>query len=478
MAQLNTRLVLRNDTTGNWTAANAAAGDAGLVLLKGEIGIEFAEAGKVRMKVGDGTTKWSELAYFGGEEAKVYQVDSFDALPTTKVAVGDTGIVKTLISDDKYSYTGYVYTSSGWAAMDGNYNAENVYFDENITVTRTVGNVETSNNTPKDIECKGKNIKQLFEILYSTEDLSITTDTPSVSFTLSSNGSGEVGTTFTRPTATLKISDIGSYEYGCKDSEGTKYSSTATGITFDSLKVAGGVNTQTGVTNATTSMTEKKAKGYGVGETVTYTASETDIPNVTLEDAKFTYNFAILAESTASDRKPLTNLGNFVKSSTESTTNFSEGIGAISKKTHYETKSWTAQGTRYWFYGYRMAEAISGVDDSGPLADPTTITSDEVRKLPTALKAGYAGGKVTSAPSKFTVPAGTKQVYFVFPAGKKKGLSIKNNSALGAPVSCTVKTKALKVEGANGYTGVDYDLFYVNVDGQFGNDAELLLTWS
>ena len=251
MAQLNTRLVLRNDTAGNWSAADT---NAKLVLLKGEIGIEYDQTGKVKMKVGDGTTNWSLLPYFGGEEAKVYQVGSYAELPTEDVTIGDTGIVKTLIHGDKYSYTGYVYGESGWAAMDGNYNAENVYFDENITVTRSVGNVETSNNTPKEIQCQGKNIKQLFEILYSTEDLDIATDSPSVSFTLSANGSGEVGTNFTRPTATLKITDIGSYEYGSKDSTGTKYDKAATGITFDSLKVAGGVNTQAGVTNATTSM--------------------------------------------------------------------------------------------------------------------------------------------------------------------------------------------------------------------------------
>mgnify|MGYP007115400088 FL=1 len=92
MAQLNTRLVLRNDTTGNWSTADA---NSDLVLLKGEIGIEYDATGKVKMKVGDGTTNWSALAYFGGEEAKVYQVDSFEALPTENVAIGDTGIVKT-----------------------------------------------------------------------------------------------------------------------------------------------------------------------------------------------------------------------------------------------------------------------------------------------------------------------------------------------------------------------------------------------
>lgn len=483
MAQLNTRLVLRNDSSDKWTAADA---NSDLILMKGEIGIEFDPTGKVKMKVGDGTTNWTALSYFGGEEANVFQVDAYSKLPVEDVAIGDTGIVKTLIHGDKYSYTGYVYTEAGWAAMDGNYNAENVYFDENITVTRTVGNVETSNNTPKEIQCQGKNIKQLFEILYSTEDLDIATDTPSVSFTLSSNGSGEVGESFTRPTATLKITDIGSYEYGSKDKNGTKYDKTSTGITFNKMKVAGGVTTKDAVNSATTSMAVKEAKGYTINETLTYTASASDIANTTLGDNKVTYDFAYVTDYTASDRKPLTNLGNFKKSATQSTTKFDEGTGAIGANTLNSTKQWSAQGTRYWFYGYRMASAIDGVDNSGPLADPSKISSAQVRNLPTAIKSGYAGGKVTSAPSTFKVPAGTKQVFFVFPKGKKSGLSIVNKSALGAPVSCTKVAgggtasapTGVWVEGANGYAAAAYDLWYVNVDGQFGSDAELGLTWT
>ena len=114
MAQLNTRLVLRNDITSNYEAVKDD-----LVLLKGEVGIEFNPdlSGKVKMKVGDGVSTWSELGYFGGEEAGVYQVDSYEALPTTGVAIGDNGIVKTLISEDKYSYTAYVYTEQQLAVI-------------------------------------------------------------------------------------------------------------------------------------------------------------------------------------------------------------------------------------------------------------------------------------------------------------------------------------------------------------------------
>lgn len=67
MAELMTRIILRNDSTGNWTTADA---QNDLVLFKGEVGIEFAtiivdDTDKVvpKIKVGDGSTNWSQLDY-------------------------------------------------------------------------------------------------------------------------------------------------------------------------------------------------------------------------------------------------------------------------------------------------------------------------------------------------------------------------------------------------------------------------------
>lgn len=62
MAQLNTKIVLRNDTAENWLTHSDE------ILLKGEVGLEFAENGTVKMKVGDGKTTWGELGYLSGEE--------------------------------------------------------------------------------------------------------------------------------------------------------------------------------------------------------------------------------------------------------------------------------------------------------------------------------------------------------------------------------------------------------------------------
>lgn len=54
MATLNTRIVLRNDSTANWLL------NENQVLLKGEVGIEFLVNGQPQMRIGDGTTAWEK----------------------------------------------------------------------------------------------------------------------------------------------------------------------------------------------------------------------------------------------------------------------------------------------------------------------------------------------------------------------------------------------------------------------------------
>ena len=61
----NVRIAHKNDTKSNWATKNP-------VLLKGEIGIEFDPSVTdnsyvVKFKIGDGTSNWADLGYFGGE---------------------------------------------------------------------------------------------------------------------------------------------------------------------------------------------------------------------------------------------------------------------------------------------------------------------------------------------------------------------------------------------------------------------------
>jgi hypothetical protein len=48
---------------------------------------------------------------------------------------GDIVIIKDPIYENKWQYTAYYYDDRSWHAMDGNYNAENVYFDEDLITT-------------------------------------------------------------------------------------------------------------------------------------------------------------------------------------------------------------------------------------------------------------------------------------------------------------------------------------------------------
>lgn len=251
MAELMTRIVLRNDSTGNWNAAVTNAGDEGVVLIKGEMGIEFVESGRPKIKIGDGVTKWEALPYFGGEEAKTFQVGALSEIPAdTELAVGDTAIVKTAIyvnaedeTKNKYSYTGYVYNGSDWSAMDGNYNAKNVYFDDNMTVTQNFGKYTVSSSNPnKTIASKGMSLYELLMDAYS-ESKNPTKTLPKVTnFNVTGNGASttsfEVGTTVT-PQWTSTF-NAGSYTYKSTVSKDAVSAVSGTGVSATAWTVKQG----------------------------------------------------------------------------------------------------------------------------------------------------------------------------------------------------------------------------------------------
>ena len=121
--QLKTTIILRNDTAENWVAKDP-------VLKQGEAAVDNSSR---KIKVGDGTSKWSELGYVGGDEAKNFVVtpnegeSDIDAITRVVGAAelhsGDTAIVKHVITDDKISYTAYVYDSDKWELLgdEGSY---------------------------------------------------------------------------------------------------------------------------------------------------------------------------------------------------------------------------------------------------------------------------------------------------------------------------------------------------------------------
>ena len=240
------------------------------------------------------------------------------------VHAGDTLVLKTLIATDKYSYMGFVYDGSKWAAMDGNVSADNVILDSDITLAGSytaVGNVTKANNTATGtLAATGKSVSEIFQSIF-TKELNPTKTEPAVSITLTGAGAKEVGTSFT-PTYSASLS-AGSYTYG-----------PVTGITASSWEVT---DTNGG------SSTEHSGSfdAFTVGDSTNYNVSATA-----------TYGDGAI---------PVTNIGN-------------EYAGAQIKAGSKSKTSASVTGFRSYFYGTATAQ-------------PETVDSAFIRGLTNANKA-------------------------------------------------------------------------------------------
>ena len=390
--ELNTRIQLKHGLAANWTEKNP-------VLLAGEIGIE---TDTLKMKVGDGTSNWSALGYLGADANDILAIinENRDSCTTVNVVEGqsdtealatisnpkngDTAVLVKVISGDKKSYTAFVYDNA-WKAMDGNYNASNVYFDEDITYTVGFGTLAKPTSSAK-FSATGKNVTEVFKALMAEQK---NPDTTLPSATLDSNniGAKEVGTNIA---INYNIStNPGSYTYG-----------PSTGVTFSNYQATFNGETLTGASGTFTSVQVTDNMSLSISGSVKH--SDGVIPK--------------------------TNLGNAYEK------------GQIKAATKSLSKG-TLTGYRNWFYGYKAG---------GATIDAANLTSANIRAL-TPQNGSFPS---TISTNKM------QQMFFAIPKGKRTDVSVANN-VNGAP--CTVtKVTDIMVEGANGYTAIAYDVWYVN----------------
>lgn len=395
MAQLNTKIVLRNDTSANWLI------NKDKVLLKGEIGIEFLPDGTTKMKIGDSSTTWERLPYFGGDTAIVLDVtpqegeDDVTAIRRVaadqKMATGHVAIVKRSFANNKTSITAYVYNGTDWAAMDGNYNAENVYFDKDLVTTYALGNISLTNGQGT-IAAKGKNLKELFDLLYVKEKNPTITQ-PSLSVSMPQAKSYEVGTKVT-PSYTTNF-NAGRYEFGPE-----------TGVTAETYSVvdnAAEPHTLTTATGSFPEMTVTDGISYKLTATVTHSAGAT----------------------------PKTNVGN-------------DATALAIKKGSKVNNSGNITGYRNSFYG-TANEKTKPIDNAF------------IRNL-------SKSGKALNAGSTFniTVPLQAMRVVFAYPKTLPAVTSVKDVNGMNAEISSSFSEQTVKVEGNNAYNAIDYRVYTLN----------------
>lgn len=358
--KLNTRIVLRNDIAENWELHNP-------LLLAGETGVE-TDTGY--LKIGDGEHNWNDLPYANKFEstptATHYEAiaaegqSDAEAIAAALLAASaaakldDVAVVKRLISGDKYQHTAYIYNGTNWAAMDGNYNAENVYFDENITITTAVGNIELENGSG-EIEAAGRNLKEVFQAIWTKENFKPSVTNPSIKLSLNkTTASGEVGTTFDAPVATAEITGFGSFEFGSQDKDGKFYEpSAASDVVFSSLKV-GAAATSAALTDSASNAINDIGSDATVKK-VSYTGT-----SGTFTNAAQTQQFSVSAAHGGSARKGVSNLGNLVNTAgTAKAADFANagsGIAANAGTMSINGSSnnnykFTATGYYAWFAG-------------------------------------------------------------------------------------------------------------------------------
>lgn len=269
------------------------------------------------------------------------------AVNNKELFAGDIAIVKDLIFGDKYQYTAYVYNGTVWTAMDGNYRADNVYFDEDFIFTKEIGTVKLNASGNKTVSAAGKNLQEFFAGLFAEEENPTTPST----------------------TATLSSSNIGTKEVGTKI--GIKYSFTTTSGSY-----------AYGPSNNGVTWSDHKATFNG--ETLSGTSGTFTTVQVT-DDTELSISGSVEQSAGAI---PLTNLGNEYPDA------------QIQKKTWNLSKG-TLKGFRGWFCGYKNGD--------NALSDPTAITGEEIRALMTTPLDGKWSTSMNISKMKqmyFAAPAG------------------------------------------------------------------------
>lgn len=247
MATLNIRIQLRNDTAENWTNANP-------VLLKGEMGVE-TDTGKT--KIGNGTDHWKTLKYSGVDEDTIKGIidnnrNNFTevtpnegesdaqalARMVTNPKKGDIAVVIRTFVEGKRSYTAYIHDGTGFKAMDGNYSADNVYFDKDLTYTANIGVLTVPSTGSGTIQASGKNVKEVLAGILAKEK-NPSASAPAVTIGTQTNfGTFEIGTKKNLVYgATLSA---GSYTYGPATGITAKtWEATCTGVTGSKTTASG-----------------------------------------------------------------------------------------------------------------------------------------------------------------------------------------------------------------------------------------------
>lgn len=328
---------------------------------------------------------------------------------TATLQAGDIAIVKETIADDKQQYTAYVYNGSVWAAMDGNYDASNVYFSNDITYTTNVGTLQLTNGaTSATLAAKGKSLESILKgILAKTVGATATPASYSLSASATTTTT-EIGGYITALKWDGTFTD-GSYNYKSKEYP----SSTAAGLTATyemSTATTGAITTDANVIDGSFTLEGDNRIQLTKTGSQTY-ASITGVCTVDYSNV----------------RTPVNNIGE------------PEPEKILSSPTSItKTANVTVNAYRNTWY-YVGTDCTSALDSA-------------------FIRSATAKNANTTSFGTVAIPAGTKRVMFAV-LGSATMSSCIDVDGMGLDVKDNFTSQTVAVEGANGFEAADYTVF-------------------
>lgn len=340
---------------------------------------------------------------------------------------GDVFLISTIVDQKVYEQSSYTYGETDWEAITGNVDADKVILREDFVGAGNwaqIGNYTKSQNGTVTIPAKGLSVKAFLEGMVSKEEQPRITANPAVSgFALSGAGAVEVGTKVETATFGTAQLSAGSYTYG-----------PATGIVATSYKVDRIAQPTTfnkeNVATTANGTDNNDGAGFIIGDGA-------EANTVTSLKYKVTVDHGDGAVA-------ITNLEN--PSEPE--------VKIVAGSKTQETSAYT--GYRNFFYG--------------ATAEKPEVDSAYVRGL-TKSNGAYSARTIT-----INVAPGTQRVAIACIAGKTGVTRVINETALNADVTGTFVKSTVNVEGANGYTAKEYNIWTFEPAEPYGKAAVLKVT--
>lgn len=372
--------------------------------------------------------------------------------PEATYKKGDIAVLTESIASSKESVTGYIYDGSNWVAMDGNYDASNVFLSTDILLAgsyTTVGNVDKgSAAATKAAGWSGMSVAAILESIFS-QILYPSAVTPSVSMTLTNSGAKEIGTTIT---PTFKVTfDPKKYTYGSvknSTADTSTYSepSTVTLTTSENEELTGTMTPST------------------TGASVTLNLSGASIT----VDADTSYYGTDVSCVYGDGQIPLTNTG----------VEYADGKVSGSTATNGTDTSKITGYREGFFYG-TSTSVIAAEDITSALIRAGKDTINEV-EISSTMKKTSTSYPTSNKTYTMTVPVGAATIIFAWPSNKTGVTDVLNTTVNANMTTSFTDTATIKIAGADNDAtseyAADYTVAVFSPAEAYGSTADLTIT--